>query len=105
MKNWALKYCLFIFCFSLTNNNFFAQIGIGPAPYCMPLYSQIPCNQPNPSNTPGNGINDFINSFSTVGGVSNITNNNSGCNAQNLQRLALPLLITLRLGGWIQLKN
>jgi len=59
-----------------------AQALVSPAPYCFPLYSQIPCNQPGPSNSPGNGINDFINSFSTTGGVNNITNKNSGCNAQ-----------------------
>lgn len=61
-----------------------AQVGTGPAPYCMPLYSQIPCNQPNPSNNPGNSINDFINSYNTNGATTNIVNNNSGCNAQNL---------------------
>lgn len=61
-----------------------AQIGTGPAPYCMPLYSQIPCNQPWPSNTPGNSINDFIHSYNTNGATFNIVNNNSGCNAQNL---------------------
>lgn len=53
-----------------------------PTPYCMPLYSALPCNSPGPSNSPGNGINDFINSFNTTGGIINITNNNSGCNAQ-----------------------
>jgi gliding motility-associated-like protein len=61
-----------------------AQVGVGPAPYCMPLYSQIPCNQPWPSNTPGNGINDFIHSYNTNGATFNIVNNGSGCNAQNL---------------------
>ena len=61
-----------------------SQIGTGPAPYCMPLYSQIPCNQPWPSNTPGNGINDFIHSYNTNGATFNIVNNGSGCNAQNL---------------------
>jgi len=61
-----------------------SQVGTGPAPYCMPLYSQIPCNQPNPSNTPGNGINDFIHSYNTNGATFNIVNNASGCNAQNL---------------------
>ena len=60
-----------------------AQALVPPTPYCFPLYSQIPCNQPGPSNSAGNFINDFINSFSTAGGISNITNNNSGCNAQN----------------------
>lgn len=62
----------------------FAQAGVGPAPYCMPLYGQIPCNQPGPSNAGGNFINDFINSFNTTGCGSNITNNNSGCNSQFL---------------------
>ena len=61
-----------------------AQIGTGPAPYCMPLYSMIPCNQPWPSNTAGNGVNDFIHSYNTAGGTTNIVNNASGCNAQNL---------------------
>lgn len=61
-----------------------SQIGVGPAPYCMPLYSQIPCNQPNPSNTPGNFINDFIHGYNTNGATTNIVNNTSGCNAQNL---------------------
>lgn len=61
-----------------------AQVGVGPAPYCMPLYSQIPCNQPNPSNTAGNSINDFIHSYNTAGATTNIVNNGSGCNAQNL---------------------
>jgi len=66
-----------------------AQALVTPAPYCFPLYSQIPCNQPGPSNSPGNGINDFINSFSTTGGVSNITNNNSGCNAQTFPNVGI----------------
>lgn len=61
-----------------------SQIGTGPAPYCMPLYTSPPCNQPNPSNTPGNFVNDFINSYNTSGATFNINNNNSGCNAQNL---------------------
>ena len=61
-----------------------AQIGTGPAPYCMPLYSNIPCNQPFPSNAVGNSINDFIHSYNTNGATTNIVNNASGCNAQNL---------------------
>jgi len=44
----------------------FAQVGIGPAPYCMPLYAMTPCNQFGPSNSPGNTVNDFINSFNFV---------------------------------------
>lgn len=61
-----------------------SQIGQGPAPYCMDTYWNIPCNQPNASNTPGNWVNDFINSFNTTGAVQNIVNNNSGCNSQVL---------------------
>jgi gliding motility-associated-like protein len=56
--------------------------GVGPAPYCMPAYGAIPCNQPGPSNSGSNYINDFINSVNTTGGAVNITNNNSGCNTQ-----------------------
>jgi len=62
----------------------FSQVGYGPAPYCLPLYSNKPCNQPNPSNTAGNSINDFIDSFNTTGASGNITNNNSGCNTQTI---------------------
>ncbi len=51
-----------------------------PAPYCPVSYSNVPCNTPGPSNSPGNGVNDFIHSFNTTGASSNITNNNSGCN-------------------------
>lgn len=66
-------------------NKLAAQALVGPAPFCMPLYGAwaTPCNQGGASNAPGNWINDFINSFSTAGAVTNITNNNSGCNAQN----------------------
>ena len=55
----------------------FAQ---SPAPYCPVSYSNVPCNSPGPSQSPGNGVNDFINSFNTTGALQNITNNNSGCN-------------------------
>lgn len=61
-----------------------SQVGVGPAPYCMPNYFSTPCNQPFPSNTPGNGVNDFIHSYNTFGGIVNINNNNTGCNSQNL---------------------
>lgn len=49
------------------------------APYCGVSYSNVPCNQPGPSNSSGNSINDFINSFNTTGAVINVSNNNSGC--------------------------
>lgn len=64
----------------------FAQLGVGPAPYCMPSYnvSSTPCNQPNASNTAGNTINDFIDSFFTNGATVNITDNNNGCQTQTL---------------------
>ena len=61
-----------------------SQVGVGPAPYCMPLYFNQPCNQFGPSNSPGNSVNDFINSYNTAGATFNIVNNNSGCNAQIL---------------------
>ncbi|MBK7818981.1 MAG: hypothetical protein IPJ60_16665 [Sphingobacteriaceae bacterium] len=69
----------------LTNTKTHAQALVGPAPFCMPMYGAwaIPCNQGGPSNSAGNWINDFINSFNTTGAVINITNNNSGCNSQN----------------------
>ena len=60
------------------------QVGVGPAPYCMPIYFNQPCNQFGPSNSPGNSVNDFINSYNTAGATFNIVNNNSGCNAQIL---------------------
>lgn len=63
-----------------------AQLGVGPAPYCLPTYnaSSTPCNQPGASNTAGNTINDFIDSFNTTGAFSNITDNNNGCQTQTL---------------------
>ncbi len=54
-----------------------------PTPYCFPLYIQSPCNQPGPSNMPGNFVNDFIHSVITYSANVNINNPNSGCNAQN----------------------
>lgn len=61
-----------------------AQIGVGPAPYCMPTYWNIPCNQPGASNAIGNSVNDFIDDFNTTGGVTNITTNGTGCQTQVL---------------------
>jgi hypothetical protein len=46
------------------------------AQYCAPQYA-FGCLGNNPS-----PIADFINNFSTTNGVTNITNNNSGCNMQ-----------------------
>lgn len=73
-KNYLLILVLLIFqllSFSQTNN---------PAPYCLPSYSNAPCNQPGPSNAGGNTVNDFINGFVTAGAVVNISNMNTGCN-------------------------
>jgi gliding motility-associated-like protein len=75
---------LLIFLATIIPSLIFPQVGIGPAPYCMPNYIMQPCNQFGPSNSPGNSVNDFINSFNTTGAITNIVNNNSGCNAQNL---------------------
>ena len=75
--------CLLLALFVQTKLS--SQALVGPAPFCMPMYGAwaIPCNQGGPSNSAGNWINDFINSFNTTGAVINITNNNSGCNSQN----------------------
>ncbi|MGZ4043977.1 MAG: GEVED domain-containing protein [Bacteroidia bacterium] len=51
-----------------------------PSPYCQPLYSVVPCNQGGPSNSPYAYVNDNINHFVTTGGITNISNMNSGCN-------------------------
>lgn len=50
------------------------------APYCTVSYGSGQCNQPGPSNTAGNFINDFINCVQTSGANTNINNCNSGCN-------------------------
>jgi len=57
--------------FSQSNNS---------APYCQGGYSTGQCNQPGPSNTAGNFINDFIDCVQTAGAGVNINNCNSGCN-------------------------
>lgn len=85
MKKKFIHYYTFLLSvLFLSPLSFLGQVGYGPAPYCLPQYSNKPCNQPNPSNTAGNSINDFIDSFNTTGGTGNITNNNSGCNTQTI---------------------
>jgi len=51
------------------------SVNIGWAQYCAPQYAAS-CQGPSPYTA------DFINNFSTSGGITNITNNNSGCNFQ-----------------------
>jgi len=70
----------------LIQSTSFAQLGVGPAPYCMPSYnvSSTPCNQPGASNTVGNIINDFIDSFFTTGAFANLSDLNTGCQTQTL---------------------
>lgn len=70
---------IFLIAFSFSN----AQPGMPATPYCYPLNSQCPCNNPGPSNMPGNFVNDFIHSVITFSGNVNISNLNSGCNSQN----------------------
>jgi hypothetical protein len=85
MKRLKAIYKCFTFSIALFGNTtIIAQVGLGPAPYCMPDYSNEPCNQPNASNNAANTINDFIQSFNTTGATNNIVNNNSGCNSQVL---------------------
>lgn len=81
MKQLTKIFTLFLF---ITAPVIKGQIGVPPTPYCYPMYNNVPCNQPNPSNTAGNSINDFIDSFNTTGAAGNITNNNTGCNTQVL---------------------
>jgi gliding motility-associated-like protein len=70
----------YIFLFALSHQAN-AQLST-TAPYCCGPYTTGQCNQPGPSNAPGNFINDFIDNFSTTGGNTNISNLSSGCNAQ-----------------------
>lgn len=78
------KSTFFVLSGVLSFNLYYSQAGVGPTPYCMPAYSSTPCNQPNPSNTAGNFVNDFIDDFNTTGAVNNIVNNGSGCQSQVL---------------------
>ncbi len=57
-----------------------AQVSNTSAPYCQGTYATGLCNQPGPSNTAGNSINDFIDCVQTTGAVNNINNCGSGCN-------------------------
>ncbi|MBK9283755.1 MAG: T9SS type A sorting domain-containing protein [Sphingobacteriaceae bacterium] len=75
-----LPFLFLLFSFS----SYYAQPGVGPAPYCMPTYWNVPCNQPNVSNDINNYVNDFIDHFFTSGGVTNINNMNSLCQTQLL---------------------
>lgn len=54
------------------------QTAKSQAPYCTPNTTN-PCSQ---SGTQGIATNDVINSFWTTGGITNINNQNSGCNSQ-----------------------
>jgi len=74
----SLKYILF-FILAAFHQLLNAQIN-NPAPYCNGGASTGVCNQPGPSNSSNNGINDFINDFNTCGANTDIVNNNSGCN-------------------------
>jgi hypothetical protein len=66
----------------IVNFKILAQPGNLSTPYCMPLNSQCPCNNPGPSNAPGNFINDFIHCVMTFSANVDINNLNSGCNSQ-----------------------
>lgn len=57
-----------------------SQSTANPGPYCTGPYSGGNCVVGGPPNSQANMINDFIDNFSTSGGIVNITNNNSGCN-------------------------
>lgn len=70
---------IIVFLCALLQLSSFSQTN-SPFPYCTINYSSGQCNQPGPSNTPGNFINDFIDDFSTSGANTNISNLGSGCN-------------------------
>jgi hypothetical protein len=72
-----------LICFLIAGVFANAQPGVPATPYCYPANSQCPCNNPGPSNMPGNFVNDFIHSVITYSGNVDINNVNSGCNAQN----------------------
>lgn len=69
---------ILLFCFLFLSLPFLRAQTMTPAPYCTANFSGG-CAQPGPSNTPGNFVNDFINSFITFGGNANINNVNTGC--------------------------
>lgn len=81
MKNPGQSRCTFAYILFvlLLSNNAYCQVNT-PAPYCAGPFTSGNCSQPGPSNTPGNGINDFIDSFFTSGATTDITNTNTGCN-------------------------
>lgn len=54
--------------------------GASPAPYCNGGYTSGNCLQGGPTNSPNSFVNDFIDIFTTSGGLTNINNANSGCN-------------------------
>ncbi len=65
-KHYILRSVVFAFFICL------ASLQSGKAQYCMPTYTNY-CS-PLPA------LADFIDNFSTTGGISNITNNGTGCN-------------------------
>ena len=64
IKHYLLRIFLFLGFLAVSGETVNAQ-------YCLPTYSQY-CQSASST--------DYINNFSTTGGVSNITNNGSGCN-------------------------
>jgi gliding motility-associated-like protein len=57
-----------------------AQPSNNSSPYCQGTYGSGQCNQPGPSNSAGNFVNDFIDCVQTAGANTNINNCGSGCN-------------------------
>ncbi len=80
---------LLVVLISFSFQKLFAQPGLLPTPYCMPLYNMCPCNQPGPSNQPGAFVNDFIHSVITTGANTDINNLNTGCNSQNFPSIGI----------------
>ena len=69
MKNIINKLTICILLVIAAQVKVYAQPGVLPAPYCLPSVGAwaIPCNQPAAPNTPGNWINDFVDSLKNYG--------------------------------------
>lgn len=81
MKLLSKIVCTFALLFAITRC--MAQSSASSGPYCSGSFSGGNCIQGGVPNAPNNFVNDFIDSFSTSGGITNIINNNSGCSTSN----------------------
>lgn len=94
-KNYSITTILFVLVTLLSGVRLSGQSN-NPAPYCMPIFTISPCNQPSVSNNPANTVNHFINSVITAGASTDIVNVNTGCNGlpNNYIYYCQPYLLT-----------